>query len=89
LLGARFVVSPCCVGKLSGSSLDNYTFNATGGNASRISYPRSKAVAALLDQVVPWRGPNSVVLGSGRATGQLRRGAHGGPPGSGAEPRPC
>lgn len=44
-------------GKLSGSSLDNYTFNATGGNCSRISYPRSKAVAAVLDTVVPWRGP--------------------------------
>ena len=47
--GARFVVSPCCVGKLSAKSLDNYTFNATGANCSRISYPRSKAVAAVLD----------------------------------------
>jgi len=47
--GARFVVSPCCVGKLSGSALDPYKFNATGGNVGRIAYPRSKAVAAVLD----------------------------------------
>ena len=55
--GARFVVSPCCVGKLSGSALDPYKFNATGGNVGRIAYPRSKAVAAVLDTQARWRSP--------------------------------
>lgn len=49
--GARFVISPCCVGKLSSATLDPYKFNATGQNAGRVSYPRSTAVAAVVGTV--------------------------------------
>ena len=82
--GARFVVSPCCVGKLSGAALDPYKFNATGGNFGRITYPRSQAVAAVLDTVVGQRGQHAPSSAAAGRAGHLRleapsRWRHGGP----------
>lgn len=45
---ARWVVCPCCTGKLSESRTNVFRFAVTGDNASRISYPRSAAVAKVL-----------------------------------------
>ncbi|KAL1502969.1 hypothetical protein AB1Y20_011040 [Prymnesium parvum] len=42
---ARFVLCPCCVGKLSRSASDPYKPNGTD---SRVSYPRSAAVASCV-----------------------------------------
>lgn len=42
--GARFVVCPCCTGKVSSSRLDGYRFNVTGSDESRVQYPRSGPV---------------------------------------------
>ena len=46
---ARYVVCPCCTGKLSTDRRDWYRFAATGENGTRVAYPRSKAVASVLD----------------------------------------
>ena len=53
--GARFVVCPCCVGKVAVAGSEratrkrnNTTFNLTGENACRVAYPRSAAVAAVV-----------------------------------------
>lgn len=47
--GARYVVCPCCTGKISTDRRDWYRFAATGGNETRVRYPRSRAVADVLD----------------------------------------
>ena len=39
-----------CVGKLSNGRKNNVTWNASGTNASRVVYPRSKAVQAHLSR---------------------------------------
>ena len=47
--GARFVVCPCCTGKLSTGRRDVYRFAVTGANESRVAYPRSALVSNVLD----------------------------------------
>jgi hypothetical protein len=45
---ARFVVCPCCTGKLSTDRRDYYRFAATGTNETRVAYPRSQPVCKVL-----------------------------------------
>ena len=47
---ARFVVCPCCTGKLSAERRDVYRYAVTGDNKARVRYPRSSAVAATLSE---------------------------------------
>lgn len=47
--GARFVVCPCCTGKLSSSRVNVFRYAITQSNDSRIEYPRSAAVRRCLD----------------------------------------
>jgi len=39
---ASFIVSPCCVGKLSKQKRNPYVYHATSSNEATISYPQSK-----------------------------------------------
>ena len=45
---ARYVVCPCCTGKLSTDRRDWYRFAATGDNETRVTYPRSQPFQAIL-----------------------------------------
>ena len=45
---ARFVICPCCVGKMKNSRHNNVTFRSTGTNANRVAYPRSAQFAETL-----------------------------------------
>ena len=46
---ARFVVCPCCTGKLSTSRVNVFRYAITQSNETRITYPRSAPVRACLD----------------------------------------
>ena len=45
---ACFVICPCCTGKVSEARKDGYRFQATGSSEGRVTYPRSRDVAAVL-----------------------------------------
>lgn len=45
---SAIVVSPCCVGKLSGNKDNPYVFQATGKNRSTVSYPQSSTFCQLI-----------------------------------------
>lgn len=45
---SAIVVSPCCVGKLSGDGDNPYVFQATGKNVSTVSYPQSSTFCQLI-----------------------------------------
>lgn len=49
-VGASFVISPCCVGKLHRQRLNPYIYHATAGNVPTISYPQSTIVQECLRQ---------------------------------------
>ena len=46
---ANFIVSPCCVGKLSQTKRNPYIYHATAGNEPTISYPQS----AIFCEIIP------------------------------------
>eukprot|EP00965_Chrysotila_dentata_P220625 6191898-Pleurochrysis_carterae.AAC.2 len=46
--GARFVIAPCCVGKLSRKRMNNVTWNQTGSFDARLSYAPHGRVNMLL-----------------------------------------
>lgn len=53
-VGANFVVSPCCVGKLHRRRANPYIYHATSGNIPTITYPQSTLVTAHLEEDNMW-----------------------------------
>jgi len=53
-VGASFVVSPCCVGKLHRQRMNPYIYHATAGNVPTISYPQSTIVQGCLREEDLW-----------------------------------
>lgn len=51
---AAIVVAPCCVGKLSQKALNPDVYNATGQNASAVSYPQSSLLCQLVTHQDEW-----------------------------------
>jgi len=45
---ANFIVSPCCVGKLSQTKRNPYIYHATAGNQPTISYPQSSTFCQII-----------------------------------------
>jgi len=45
---ANFIVSPCCVGKLSQTKRNPYIYRATAGNEPTISYPQSSTFCQII-----------------------------------------
>ena len=45
---ANFVVSPCCVGKLSSQKQNPYVYHATSSNDETVSYPQSSTFCKLI-----------------------------------------
>ena len=45
---ANFIVSPCCVGKLSSRKRNPYVYHATSSNEATISYPQSSKFCQLI-----------------------------------------
>jgi len=45
---ANFIVSPCCVGKLSQTKRNPYIYHATAGNEPTISYPQSATFCEII-----------------------------------------
>ena len=54
---ANFIVSPCCVGKLSQTKQNTYIYLATAGNEPTISYPQS----SVFCQIIPSSGQFDVL----------------------------
>uniref|UniRef100_A0A7S4BPJ2 Methyltransferase domain-containing protein n=1 Tax=Chrysotila carterae TaxID=13221 RepID=A0A7S4BPJ2_CHRCT len=75
--GARFVIAPCCVGKLSRKRMNNVTWNQTGSFDARLSYPRSAVISAVLSSenydALACAGDFSEVSTDGSKQGTLRR----------------
>jgi hypothetical protein len=46
---ANFIVSPCCVGKLSQTKKDPYIYRATAQNEATISYPQSSTFCQIIE----------------------------------------
>jgi hypothetical protein len=45
---ARFIVSPCCVGKLSSQKRNPYVYHATSANEATVTYPQSSTFCKLI-----------------------------------------
>jgi Methyltransferase domain len=48
------IVAPCCVGKLSTTAQNPYTYQATGSNVSTVVYPQSSIFRGLIQHVDDW-----------------------------------
>jgi hypothetical protein len=53
-VGANFVVSPCCVGKLHRNRRNPYIYHATAGNVPTITYPQSTIISNCLQEEDLW-----------------------------------